>query len=89
MKIIEIASVLQRKTHYNQSGRALLPALKLRQKGLVTATSGLSPLRDFHSIEFRPADIPVWLDTSRERLLRATRPLRLRRASETLFALSL
>ena len=78
MKIIEIASVLQRKTHYNQSGRALLPALKLRQKGLVTATSGLSPLRDFHSIKFRPADIPVWLDTSRERLLRATRPLRLR-----------
>ena len=26
----------------------------------------------------RPADIPVWLATSRERLLRAPRPLRLR-----------
>jgi len=60
------------------SGQALLPALTLRQKGLVPATSGLSPLRDFHSIEFRPANIPVWLDVSRERLLRAPRPLRLR-----------
>lgn len=78
MKIIEVASVLQRKTHYNQSGQALLPPLKLRQKGLITATSGLSPLRDFHSIKFRPADIPVWLDASHERLLRAPRPLRLR-----------
>ena len=39
---------------------------------------GLSPLHDFHSIEFRPADIPVWLNASRERLLRASRPLRLR-----------
>ena len=45
---------------------------------MVPATSGLSPLRDFHSIEFRPADIPVWLNASRERLLRATRQLRLR-----------
>ena len=78
MKIIEVASVLQRKTHYNQSGQALLPPLKLRQKGLVPATSGLSPLRDFHSIKFRPADIPAWMDASRERLLRAPRPLRLR-----------
>lgn len=78
MKIIEVASVLQRKTHYNQIGQALLPPLKLRQKGLVPATSGLSPLRDFHSIKFRPADIPVWLNASRERLLRAPRPLRLR-----------
>lgn len=63
---------------YNQSGQALLPPLKLRQKGLVPATSGLSPLRDFHSIKFRPADIPAWMDASRERLLRAPRPLRLR-----------
>ena len=63
---------------YNQSGQALLPPLKLRQKGLVPATSGLSPLRDFHSIEFRPADIPVWLNASRERMLRTPRPLRLR-----------
>ena len=38
MKIIEVASVLQRKTHYNQSGQALLPPLKLRQKGLVPAS---------------------------------------------------
>ena len=30
------------------------------------------------SIEFRPVDIPTWLDASRERLLRAPRPLRLR-----------
>ena len=45
---------------------------------MVPATSGLSLLRDFHSIKFRPADIPVWLDASRERLLRAPRPLRLR-----------
>ena len=52
-------------------GQALLPPLKLRQKGLVPTTSGLSPLRDFHSIKFRPADIPVWLDACRERLLRA------------------
>ena len=78
MKIIEVASVLQRKTHYNQSGQALLPPLKLRPKGLVPATSGLSPLRDFHSIEFRPADIPVWLNASSERLLRVPRQLRLR-----------
>ena len=63
---------------YNQSGQALLPPLKLRPKGLVPATSGLSPLRDFHSIEFRPADIPVWLNASRERMLRTPRPLRLR-----------
>ena len=38
---------------------------------------GTSRLRDFHSIEFRPVDIPVWLNASRERLLRAPRPLRL------------
>ena len=63
---------------YNQSGQALLHALTLRQKGLVPATSGLSPLRDFHSIKFRPADIPVWLNDSHERLLQAPRPLRLR-----------
>ena len=60
------------------SGQALLTPLKLRQKGLVPATSGLSLLRDFHSIKFRPADIPVWLNDSHERLLRAPRPLRLR-----------
>ena len=60
------------------SGQALLTPLKLRPKGLVPATSGLSPLRDFHSIEFRPADIPVWLNASRERMLRTPRPLRLR-----------
>ena len=60
------------------SGQALLPPLKLRHKGLVPATSGLSPLPDLHFIEFRPADIPVWLVASRERLLRAPRPLRLR-----------
>ena len=78
MKIIEVASVLQRKTHYNQSGQALLPPLWLRQKGLVPATSGLLSLRDFLSIEFRQADIPVWLNAIRERQLWAPRPLRLR-----------
>ena len=41
MKIIEVASVLQRKTHYNQSGQALLPPLWLRQKGLVPAAQAL------------------------------------------------
>ena len=45
---------------------------------LGSSRSGTSRLRDFHSIEFRPADIPVWLTASRERLLRAPRPLRLR-----------
>ena len=45
---------------------------------LGSSRSGTSRLRDFHSIEFRPADIPVWLNASRERLLRAPRPLRLR-----------
>ena len=40
--------------------------------------SGTSRLRDFHFIKFCPADIPVWLTASRERLLRAPRPLRLR-----------
>lgn len=45
---------------------------------LGSSRSGTSRLRDFHSIEFRPADISVWLNASRERLLRAPRPLRLR-----------
>ena len=39
---------------------------------------GTSRLRDFHFITFRPADISVWLNASRERLLRAPRRLRLR-----------
>ena len=39
---------------------------------------GTARLRDLHSTKFRPADIPAWLDASRERLLRAPRPLRLR-----------
>ena len=55
-----------------------VPSAALLVLSLVTATSGLSPLRDLHSTEFRPADIPAWLDASRERLLRAPRPLRLR-----------
>ena len=33
---------------------------------------------DFHFIKFRPTDIHVWLTASRERLLRAPRPLHLR-----------
>ena len=41
---------------------------------LGSSRSGTLRLRDFHSIEFRPADIPVWSGTSRERLLRASRP---------------
>ena len=45
---------------------------------LGSSRSGTSRLRDFHFIKFRPADIPVWLNASRERLLRAPRPLRLR-----------
>ena len=55
-----------------------VPSAALQVLSLVPATSGLSPLRDFHSIKFRPADIPVWLNDSHERLLRAPRPLRLR-----------
>ena len=45
---------------------------------LGSSRSGTSPLCDFLSIKFRPADIPVWLAASRESLLRDPRPLRLR-----------
>ena len=45
---------------------------------LGSSRSGTSPLCDFHSIKFRPADIPVWLAASLERLLRNPRPLRIR-----------
>ena len=55
------------------SSSALAPSERLDSR-----CSGISRLRDFHSIKFRPADIPVWLNASRERLLRAPRPLRLR-----------
>ncbi len=51
---------------------------KAPSERLGSSRSGTSRLRDFHSIKFRPADIPVWLSASRERLLRAPRPLRLR-----------
>lgn len=42
-------------------GQALLPLLTLRQKGLVTATSGLPPLRDFHFTEFARQTFPSGL----------------------------
>ena len=42
-------------------GQALLPPLTLRQKGLVTATSGLPPLRDFHFTEFARQTFPSGL----------------------------
>ena len=48
------------------------------EERLGSSRSGTSHLRDFLSIEFRPADIPVWPMAIRERLLRAPRPLRLR-----------
>ena len=51
---------------------------KAASERLGSSRSGTSRLRDFHFIKFRPAGIPVWLNASRERLLRAPRPLRLR-----------
>ena len=48
------------------------------EERLGSSRCGTSRLRDFLFIKFRPADIPVWLNASRERLLRAPRPLRLR-----------
>ena len=51
---------------------------KAPSERLGSSHCGTSRLRDFHFIELCPADTPVWLNASRERLLRAPRPLRLR-----------
>ena len=44
---------------------------KAPSERLGSSHCGTSRLRDFHFIELCPADIPVWLNASRERLLRA------------------
>ena len=71
--VVQISAICQYIKRSSPSSSADAP-----EERLGSSRCGTSRLRDFHFIEFRPADIPVWLTASCERLLRAPRPLRLR-----------